>query len=230
VEVSLVQIAIGAVGFLGGTLVTTTLRYVILERPKVRLRASVDGRSEAQLLPVVQFTLTNARKEEIHLSGIKAVRKPKEKGEKPTHDALSTEPFKASFRLKGLEQETFKADWDDVYPDGYSIDDVTGFYVEDVATEKRWMLPASDFQALRKAIEPTLKHRREKATWSLTCRSCKAMTTWQNRRPDAHGSYGYGFPETKGWTDPNFTRYAIDGEALCPKCSENASSDEAANG
>lgn len=225
VDVPLWQIPGWIVAFLAGGGV---LKHYFYDRPKVRLRAAADPRSVARYEPVIQFKVTNERKEEVHISAITVVRKTKN-GE--SHDLLGTKPSKGTkFRLPGLEEESFESTWEELFPDDHEnpsgLDEVTELYVKNIATEKRYRLPAGDLEAIREAIEPTLKHRREKARWTLTCRSCKKKTSWLARRPRPTGSGGYtynfGFPEHEGWTDHEFSPYAVDGDALCPKCTSES--------
>jgi len=236
VEVSFWQIAIG---FLGGGVSATALKHFVFDRPKVRLRASVDATSVARMQPVIEFTMTNERKDEVHVSAIKVVRKVKEAGERMTDAILTTEPFKgATFRLSGLGQETFKATWEDIFPDDpnreHSVDEVTEFYVENIATEKRWKLPAKDLTAIRDGVRDTLAYRRGKVRWTLACRSCEKTTAWHARPPSPNGSFCFGFEEDRGWTEHKFPhQYPVEGgTALCPECtakkSESDSSPKAA--
>ena len=225
------HLAIGwTVSMLGGGASGNVLKHLVFDRPKVRIRASVNPRSVARMEPVIEFRLTNERKDEVHISAIKVVRKGKEEGEEETHAFLTTTPSKdASFRLRGLEQETLKATWEDIFPDGpengCGIDDVTEFYVENIATEKRWKLPAKDLKAIRDGVRETLAYRRGKVTWTLACRSCEKTTSWQARPPSPNGSFCFGFAEDRGWTGHKFPdQYPVKGgTALCPECTAKTS-------
>src|SRR4051794_18344862 len=102
------HLAIGwGVSMLGGGASGAVLNNFVFNRPKVRIRAFVNPRSVARMEPVIEFKLTNARKDEVHISAIKVIRKAEEEGEGETHAMLTTTPSKdGSFRLRGLEQET----------------------------------------------------------------------------------------------------------------------------
>jgi hypothetical protein len=203
---------------LGGGASGAILNHLVFNRPKIRLRSSIGG--IARMQPVVTFSLTNARRDEVHVSSITTTVKKKGKIEQRS---LSTKPSTGkSFRIRGLEQETFEVGWEDIFPDGDEVDELIAVHVEDIATEKRWRLPQRDLKQVREGIRETLTYRREKATWSLTCQSCKATVSWKARRPRPTGSggftYDFGFPEHKGWTNTSFDPYMIDGDGLCPKC------------
>jgi hypothetical protein len=185
--------------------------------------------------PVIEFTLTNVRKDEVNVSAIKVVHT--KEGQKTTA-ILHTEPAKGeSFRLQGQEQVTFTAAWEDIFPDGpggddgYGINDLEDIYVEIISTGTRWTLSSLDLWEIREAIEPTLKYRREKTQWVLTCRSCKQKTSWQARPPKADGGFSFGgLGEEKGWTAPDFPRYfPMNATALCPACSAEGEPVEPSN-
>lgn len=188
----------------------------------VRLRASLDQRSVALMEPVIEFTMTNERKDEVNVSALRVVRKVR--GD-VRHDFLSTKPSKGKkFRLPGLEQEEFTATWEEIFPDDLDdpcgLDDVTEFYVESIATQQRWKLPEEDLEKVREGVRETLAYRREKTEWIMNCRSCENKTSWM-ARPPRNGQFGFGgLGEEPGWTSKDFPhQYPMESTGLCPTCS-----------
>jgi hypothetical protein len=227
-EVAWWHLGVGwSVSMLGGGASGATLKHYVFDRPKVRLRAMVVGAERME--PIVVFKLTNTRKDEVHVSALLGV--AKRTGQKATQFLVTTKPNKMpSFRLPGLERVMFEAKAEEVFPSNYGIDDVTEFHVEDITSGKRWKLPSGDLKRIREEVREAVDHYRETAMWSLICRTCKGTTHWRAKRPKPTSgggfSYGFGFTEHEGWTEPKFEPFMIEGTGLCPGCSTTTNGEQ----
>jgi hypothetical protein len=151
-DVSLMAVVGSLVGMLSGGAAGSVLTHMVFNRPMVRVRASFIARHH---IPLVIFRLVNTRKDEVHVQSITGLRK--KRGAKEVHFLVRTKHSKwPSFRLKGLDAETFEAEAHEAFPDAYALSEIKGFFVEDVTNpRRRWYVHSRAVPSGQRALADT---------------------------------------------------------------------------